>query len=376
MSIILINASNLKKGGGLQVADSLCGCLNKYLEHSFVVVVSDSLDNIVAAIDSYPNVKVLKYNSDKGLKVMLTGRNTFLDKIIEKYKVDVVLSIFGPCIWTPRRPQLCGFARSHLVLVDSPYFTRMTRLQRLKAKFHNMVLTYFFQRGVTAFYTENTYITEKWKRKVKDKEVYTVTNYYNQLYDNPMLWKEHTLPHFDGVTMLCISASYPHKNLEIAIEIAKKFKQKRPEFNFRFVFTIDETEYPFLEKDLRHHFCFIGRTNISEGPTLYRQADIMFQPSLLECFSATFPEAMRMEVPIVTSDLKFARGLCEEAAVYYSSVDAEAAADALYRVATDESLRKELIELGKKQLQRFDNYTQRADKLIALAEGLIQKNNK
>lgn len=37
-------------------------------------------------------------------------------------------------------------------------------------------------------------------------------------------------------------------------------------------------------------------------------------PSLLECFTATYPEAMRMERPIVTTDLAFAQGLCGEAA--------------------------------------------------------------
>lgn len=37
---ILINASNLKKGGGLQVADSICILLNEYKQHQFVVVLS------------------------------------------------------------------------------------------------------------------------------------------------------------------------------------------------------------------------------------------------------------------------------------------------------------------------------------------------
>ena len=40
---ILINASNLKAGGALQVADSLCGLLGEFPEHEFVVVLSRAL---------------------------------------------------------------------------------------------------------------------------------------------------------------------------------------------------------------------------------------------------------------------------------------------------------------------------------------------
>lgn len=37
---VLINASNLKKGGGLQVADSICKSLKQFPQHIFIVVLS------------------------------------------------------------------------------------------------------------------------------------------------------------------------------------------------------------------------------------------------------------------------------------------------------------------------------------------------
>jgi len=39
----LINASNLKAGGGLQVADSICEELYKFTLHRFVCVLSSAL---------------------------------------------------------------------------------------------------------------------------------------------------------------------------------------------------------------------------------------------------------------------------------------------------------------------------------------------
>ena len=132
--------------------------------------------------------------------------------------------------------------------------------------------------------------------------------------------------------------------------------------------TIDRAEFPPFEEELAPHFVFTGRVDITECPSLYEQADVMFQPTLLECFSATYPEAMKMQRPIVTTDIEFAHGLCGPAAHYYSPLSAEDAARAIYEVATDAALRRRLVEAGREQLGHFDTYTERARKLIGIVE--------
>lgn len=82
-----------------------------------------------------------------------------------------------------------------------------------------------------------------------------------------------------------------------------------------------------------------------------------------------------MERPIVTTDLEFARGLCGDAACYYSAVDAEDAAEAIHRVATDRNYANELINNGKKQLSSFDNYDQRAAKLLRILSKIARPDN-
>ena len=206
---------------------------------------------------------------------------------------------------------------------------------------------------------------------LKPALIYTVTNYYNQIYDIPIKWKEHKLPDFNGVTLLTITAPYPHKNLPIMIKVAKYIKRFYSNFNFRFVLTINKSDFPEIPSDLEKHFLFIGKVDISECPSLYKQADVMFQPTLLECFTATYPEAMRMGVPIVTTDLEFARGLCGDAALYYEPLDAEAAAEAIYKVSTDKIIKEQLIGKGLIQLQQYDTYVQRAEKLISIAEKIV-----
>lgn len=368
---ILINCSNLKIGGGLQVANSVCCNLYKYSQHYFIVVLSDYLQSTLNEIRNYHNVKCYNYNSKNSLYTLLTGKVGFLDNLVKQHHINVVLSVFGPITWVPKCPHFCGFARPHLVLFDSPYFQRMSIFSRLKSRLQNVVLSYFFRRGVTAFYTENEYISQKWRR---NKDVYTITNYYNQVYDQPNLWVEHKLPEFEGLTLLTISSNYPHKNLPISLDILKVIKVKYPDLNIRFVFTIDSKGFPQIPNEFKENFVFIGRVNITECPSLYQQCDMMFQPSLLECFTATYPEAMRMEKPIITTDMEFARGLCGDAAVYYSPLSAEDAADKIAYVAKHKDVQLNLIAAGKKQLLQFDNYEQRTEKLIKILEN-ISKNN-
>ena len=366
----LINASNLRVGGGLQVTDSICSELCKFTQHQFVCVLSSTLNKTIDRINDFKNIKVFEYDIKNSFNSIFWGRDQFLDQLVEKENIDAVLTIFGPSRWNPRCPHLCGFARAQLLLTDSPYYKKLT----IKEKILYKIWTISFKRSSKCFYTENPYISSMLPTLLgKDIKVYSVTNYYNQVFDHPNNWKIHKLPTFDGTTLLTISTFYPHKNLTIAIDIAKILKKTHSDFHFRFVYSFDEKEFPFIEESLKEHFLFIGRVDVAECPSLYKQANIAFQPTLMECFTATYPEAMRMKVPIVTTDLEFARGLCGDAAYYYYAVNPKAAAEAIYKVATDTELAQRLVEEGKNQLLKFDNYEQRAEKLIKILESLAER---
>lgn len=259
---------------------------------------------------------------------------------------------------------------SHLVLKDSPYFKQLQGLNKYKTYFRFRLVNWAFKRSTKFFFTENEYISRLLQQKWPHYNIYTISNYYNQIFDQPDKWSDTKLPDFNGTTLLTVSANYPHKNLKIAFDIARILKARHPDFRFRFVFTISETELQVPE-DVKGHFLLIGKIDISQCPSLYRQADIAFQPTLLECFTATYPEAMRMKVPILTTDLEFAHGLCQDSAIYYNPLDPEDAADKLYQLAIDSELQNKLVENGKNQLLKFDNSEQRADKLIRLCETLV-----
>lgn len=366
---ILVNAANLSGGGGAQVAHSICSYLDRYPQHKFTVVLSRHIDFIEQTIKSYPNVKVEHYSFKPGdLKGFLTFRNEVLDNIVERDGIECVFTIFGPVKWRPRRPHVSGFALSQVVIPESPFFKRMDWKNRLLWWKNINVWKYIFRRSADALITENPLITERLKKIMPAKRIETISNNYNQIFDQPEKWVRHELPPFDGISLIDITSPGPHKNYNLALDVAQILKSRLPDFKFRFVFTLDRSDFPPIPPELEECFHFTGRVSIAECPSLYEQCDIEFQPTLIECFTATFPEGMRMEVPIVACDLEFAKGLCGEAALYFDPLSADSAAHCIYRVATETELRKRLVEAGKNQLRKFDTSRERADKSIRLCE--------
>ena len=370
---ILINASNLKVGGGIQVTESVCSCLDRFPQHRFVVVLSSCFGPLLDSIPVRPNVRLVRYDIRNSFDTVVFGRDGFLDKLVEREKIDVVLTVFGPSRWEPRRPHLCGFARPHLVYPDSPYFKTLKGTEKWKNRLFLAVLKYLFRRSTKHLYSENARVSERVEQLFPGTQCATVTNNYHQVFDAPAQWRPAPLPAFEGTTLLTIGAAYAHKNAQITQDIARILKARYPVFRFRFVLTLTEAQFP-VPTELADCFVLTGPVWIDQCPDLYRQADIMFQPSLLECFSATYPEAMRMRVPILAADLDFARGLCADAAVYFPPLDASAAADAIYELAKHPEHQEALAAAGERRLKAFDTYVTRVEKLIGLCEQLGRTN--
>ena len=366
---ILINCSNLKNGGGLQVADSFCKQLYKYEQHHFYIVLSSALTYLKGMLEMHKNTTIIIYDLKKSIWTVLGGRNKILDNLVIQNNINVALTVFGPSIWIPRCPHLCGFARAQLILKDSPYYKRIG----IKTKVIYKIWAWAFKRCSHVFFSENDFISDQLQKLFRNVKTYTVTNYYNQIFDEPSEWKRDIeIKKGDGIIILTLATPYPHKNIGITIDITKYLKKNYPNFKFHFVLTCKESDIE-VPSSLLSHFTFIDRVNITQCPYLYEQSDILFMPSLMECFTASYPEAMKMGVPIVTTDLNFAKSLCGNAACYYSSIDPASAAEAIYKVASDKEYASKLIANGKERLKKFDNYNQRADKLIEILEKISNK---
>ena len=98
----------------------------------------------------------------------------------------------------------------------------------------------------------------------------------------------------------------------------------------------------------------------------------MFLPTLLECFSASYAEAMVMKKPILTSDLGFAHTVCKDAAVYFDPDDAHDVADKIVKLMNSPEQQAELVSKGTEQLSQFGSAQQRAIKILELCKEITK----
>lgn len=378
---ILINAGNVVTGGALQVCDSVCRELYKYPQHTFTVVIGDEQNRVNHTIDdlleaNYPNIQVVRYHIPITLNTLLTGRNKVMDDIVAKNNIEAVISIFGPSYWVPKvKNHLSGFAMSQIVAEkDHPVWSMQPKKVLLKLRYFKLPYQkYLFRRSSSTFYTENSFITEKVRRMFPEKNVYTITNTINNVYDEPTRWlKDKKLPLFDGFTLLSITGNGFNKNIKIVTDTTNYLLSKYPDFKFRFVLTVNDKEFGVVTEIQKEHILLIDKVNIRQCPFLYEQCDAVLMSTLLECFSAGYAEGMKMERPIIATDLEFAHSLCGDAALYYSPLSPESLGEAIYRLANDSGLRRKLVEDGNRQILEFDTYEDRARKMIEIVENMAK----
>jgi len=371
---ILINCSTLKKGGVLQVGHSFVSELLQQSDHEYYFVLSSPLRK------DFPDIKdsdrFITHDVNPSVYLSLTGREKTLDALEKLIIPDAVFTVFGPSYWKPRRPHVCGYAKPVYFYPDSPFIQRMPFLKKMRIFLLRTLHMYDFKRFNQALVVETRDAASRLGMLLPYKKVYVVSNTYNQVFDQEELWDESLeLPAFEGITLLSITANYKHKNLDIIPEVISYLKEHHPSLNFRFVLTLNREDYRNMSEEQARHILFLGRVSIYQVPSLYKQSDLMFMPTLMECFTATYPESMRMGIPVLTSDMPFATDVCGDAARYFDPLSPRSIGEAIHTLATSELLRSELSEKGQKRLEHFENAQSRALKYIEILKTTYEANN-
>ena len=363
---VLINCSNLTKGGGIQVAHSFLNEIRNIKTNNFIVVCSTPIFDQLRKEKFNDRFYFINYDIKVNAINAIIGKNKFLSSLVEKFKINIVFTIFGPSYWNPSVFHICGFAKPQYIYKDSPFFNQISLkhafLLRIKEFFH----IYDFKKNNNVLITENEDVSIKLS-KIINKKIFTVTNFYNQVFDKQI---KKTYIKFEkkyDAKLLTVCANYPHKNLKIIPKVIEYLSNKYPKFDFVFILTISENEMN-VSNHAKKYIKFLGNIKIEDCPSLYNSCDYMFLPTLLECFSASYCEAMIMKKPILTSNLPFARGICNDAALYFNPVSAKSIGDEIYNLHFDKERQKILINKGLERLNFFDNSKARAKKYINILE--------
>lgn len=369
---IIIDNSNLFAGGGLQVAASFLRDLKKMnVNCDFHVIQSFNSANIIDENDFPDNFKF--YNLDKSEEKFKSKRIKSVKKIEDALKPDCIFTLFGPSYHKSKFPKLVGFAIPYIIYPDSPFFKRISLREKIYYKLLSLIKIYSFKKYSDGliFETENArkiFI----EREYYDKKSFVVGNTLNEIFINPNNWIDFENLISSSCNILFLTANYPHKNMAIVPEVIKILREKYQLKDFKFLITLNKNDLNFTDS-VNENIQYLGKVDLEMIPSLYNKSNIVFIPTLLEVFSATYLEAMQMKRPIIASDLGFSRDICGDSAYFCEPTNADSYANAIFTLINDENLQHDLITKGCENIKRFGSSVDRTNSYLAIINKLVTK---
>ncbi len=98
---------------------------------------------------------------------------------------------------------------------------------------------------------------------------------------------------------------------------------------------------------------FPGFVHTEELVFLLQHAEIFIAPSIFEGFGLTPLESMAAATPVVASDIPPHAEICGDATVYFNPFDVDDMVEKIYSLLGNETLQKQLIEQGRKQVKKW-----------------------
>ncbi|WP_417315608.1 glycosyltransferase [Cycloclasticus pugetii] len=319
---VLINASNLHDGGGVQVASSFISELVSIETNSFEFVIwasSEVFESLVGLDHLCFQVSIQVVNT-YGLKAFVAPINGKLAEF------DLVFTIFGPNYFrSSSYIDLVGFAQ--LWILDDSAYSALSLLDRLRTRLKFFAQKLFFMKS-DAFVVELEHVRDGLYRKriAPFDSVHVAYNCISSIYLKPATWLPLAIeikgPKFK---VGFLGRDYPHKNTAI-LPFVKRILAEKYDLDVEFFVTLNDLEWSRKSQEFRSSITNVGSLAVTQCPSFYRALDAVIFPSLLECFSATPLEAMAMGKPLFASNRPFVTDICGGFSFKFDPLDPEDAA--------------------------------------------------
>ncbi len=343
---VLIDASQVAGGGAVQVALAMMTQAAADTDHEWHVAVSGELSDQVDAAFDHKLAGLTRLPKRRNGYERLTFPRRFMPPLERRIAPDAVYTLFGPPYWQAKAVHLVGFALGRMIYpeldqADSHQNTAWWRLQA-RALIDRFRRRQFHRPDYLV--VESTTVRDRLSRHfgIDPARIFVVANSFSPVFAETLAHID-SKPPSDRFRIAVPCSFYPHKNLGLIPPTAALMAQtlSRP---FEFCFTVP-TVHPGwqalqrqgVELGVSEHLATRGTLKHGDIARLYRESHAVFLPTLVECSTAVYPESFCAGVPLVTSDLDFARELCGPAARYVDPRSPAAAAEALSALLTDEA---------------------------------------
>ena len=377
MSKIIINASNLRGGGAFQVAITFIEGLKEFKINKYHVFLPPILYNFIDFNDFSNNIVFYKVINPPVIP-LFGWRLKELTNLEEMIQPDCVFSFFGPTYWRPKSWHIMGFAQGLYLYSDLPYIKKLVLFKKilfnLKKLYHRILL-----KNNADFYVVQT---DEMKKRLASflnisKNIIAV-NYGSY---HPIFARKVTdlslLPekNDDEFWFVTISSYYPHKNLDIINKVLDILLLKDIGVKVKFILTLPDDVFQENFTYKSSSLINVGPVDLNECPYLYDKSDALFLPTLVESFTGSYPEAMIMKKPILTSDYQFSRLVCNESALYFDPYDPNDIVDKIIQITSNKSLYDRLVKNGLETVNEMPSFHESTKKYLDICESYKSKSN-
>lgn len=376
MKTILFNCSTNVVGGG--VKNSTLFILNAIHNQEFnwlfaiSVQVEELLENNGIQIDERFLVFSDSPSRSKAARKRLT-------QFIKKKKVNLVYTMAGPAYINFKVYHVLGLSNPYITHADFSAFLLYKNLVKITKQIILVGVQFYHSRQADHFVFQTNQAARSFcKRSGIDK---TRTSVIYNAFDLDLMPKVEfqniQLNANSKIMVFCPGAGYIHKGFQFIPLIAKQLKSLTSR-KIEFILTLpdgillDEIKHNSNKYDVEDMISNIGPYNYADSKSLFENSDIIFVPSLLETFSATYLEAILARKPLVVADKDFAHDICGDYASYVNPKDSIASAKVLFNLISTPLNPADIEEKGERILQRFGNQYERFEKIVSLLKSKLE----
>lgn len=276
--------------------------------------------------------------------------------VLKKLKADVFVSLDGYCSLTTKKPQC-------LVIHDLGFLHYPEAYKKKHVRFLKKYTPKFLKKAnsivTVSQFSKNDIIKHYSIDAAKIDVVYNgVKESFHPLsFDEKDAVKE---KYTGGCEyFIYTGAIHPRKNLINLLKAFSIFK-KRLQSNMKLVIAgrlawkNDEFLKLVSTYKYKNDVIITGYLPEQELACLLGAAYALVYPSLFEGFGVPVAEAMKCEVPVLTSEKTSMQEIAGDAALYFNPNDYSIIAEKLMLIYKDENLRRQLIEKGKMTVKKYD----------------------
>ncbi|ODA22639.1 glycosyltransferase [Photobacterium damselae] len=357
---VLINATNLHHGGGVQVASSIIYELSRMrVDINFSVFCSDEVYRSLPS-----DIDLTKFDLFEIINVY--GFFSYNKRVVDISRTqDISLTVFGPCYFKLKsKTNITGFAQPWIIYKNNPLYDKMSLLKKIKTKLKFKVQEHFFKKSDYLVVEHKEVLNRLVLEGFNPRNISVISNTISSPFIQPSLREKINFPDIKEKYVLgFLGRPYPHKNISILKEVNNVLIDKY-HLNVGFLFSLSDDEMNKLAFDSLDNFYSCGVLKNTQCPNFYERIDALIFPSLLECFSVSPLEAMMMNKLVFASNYSFIREVYGESVFYFDPLDAENIANVIAGNLLLDN--KERIKVGNNLCVNMCTARQRAESYIDL----------